>query len=184
VSSPRGTGIRVLVLVVVAAASCTRTPAPATPTEPIPAINATSASLLPTTADALPSLDASQFAALLGQLKGTPVVVNFWASWCTPCRAEAPLLRDAHAQYGRHIQFVGVDMQDARDGAERFIHEQGLTYPSVFDPTNTIGLNYDLVSPPMTLFYNRGGALVATVPGQLFDAPLQKNLKAVARTGE
>ena len=75
-------------------------------------------------------------------------------------------------------------MQDARDGAERFIREQGLTYPSVFDPTNAIGLGYDLVSPPMTLFYDRGGTLVSTVPGELFDATLQKNLQAVSSAGE
>jgi cytochrome c biogenesis protein CcmG/thiol:disulfide interchange protein DsbE len=184
VSSPREIGIGVLLLVVVLATSCTATTSPTTPTEPIPAINATSAALLPTAADALPSLDGAQFATLLGQLEGTPVVVNFWASWCSPCRAEAPLLRDAHARYGHRVQFVGVDMQDARDGAERFIQEEGLTYPSVFDPTNAIGLGYDLVSPPMTLFYDRGGALVATVPGQLFDTTLQKNLQAVASTRE
>ena len=183
-SSPRGIAILYLPLVLALAGSCTGTNSAATSSEPIPAINATSASLLPTTADALPSLDAAQFASLLGQLKGTPVVVNFWASWCTPCRAEAPLLRDAHAQYGRRVQFVGVDMQDARDGAERFIQEQGLTYPSVFDPTNAIGLGYDLVSPPMTLFYDRGGTLVSTVPGELFDATLQKNLQAVSSAGE
>lgn len=172
-----------LALAVVVAVMTSCTDGTTTSTSPIPAVNATSASALPTTANALPSLDPDQFASLLTELKGTPVVVNFWASWCTPCRAEAPLLRDALQQYGTRVQFIGVDIQDSRDGAERFIESEGLTYPSFFDPTNAIGLGYDLVSPPMTLFLDPDGGQV-TVPGQLFDATLQKNLRAIASTGE
>jgi cytochrome c biogenesis protein CcmG, thiol:disulfide interchange protein DsbE len=184
VSSPRGVVLRAVAVVVVVSTSCSSSNDQSNPTEPIPAVNAASASLLPTTADALPSLDEAGFASLLEELKGTPVVVNFWASWCSPCRAEAPLLRDAHERYGKRVQFLGVDIEDARDGAERFIHDQDLAYPSVFDPTNAIGLHYDLASPPTTLFFDSGGELVATVPGQLFDATLRRNLRAVASTAE
>jgi cytochrome c biogenesis protein CcmG, thiol:disulfide interchange protein DsbE len=170
-----------LAVVVAVVTSCTGETTTSTPS--IPAVNATTAPSLPTIANALPSLDPDQFASLLTDLKGTPVVVNFWASWCTPCKAEAPLLRDALQQYGTRVQFIGVDIQDSRDGAERFIESEGLTYPSFFDPTNAIGLGYDLVSPPMTLFLDPDGGQV-TVPGQLFDATLQKNLRAIASTGE
>jgi cytochrome c biogenesis protein CcmG/thiol:disulfide interchange protein DsbE len=184
VSSPRGVAVRRALAVVAVATSCSSSNGEPSPGEPVPAVNATSASLLPTTADALPSLDDAGFASLLEELKGTPVVVNFWASWCSPCRAEAPLLRDAHERYGKRVQFLGVDIEDARDGAERFIHDEGLAYPSVFDPANAIGLHYDLASPPTTLFFDSGGDLVATVPGQLFDATLRRNLRAVTSTGE
>jgi cytochrome c biogenesis protein CcmG, thiol:disulfide interchange protein DsbE len=184
VSSPRGVAVRALAVVVVVATACSSSNGGSIPTAPVPAVNAATASLLPTTADALPSLDPAAFASLLEDLKGTPVVVNFWASWCSPCRAEAPLLREAHERYGKRVQFLGVDIEDARDGAERFIHDQDLAYPSVFDPTNAIGLHYDLASPPATLFFDSGGDLVATVPGQLVDAALERNLRAVASTGE
>src|SRR6266571_5931381 len=77
-----------------------------------PAVNAARATLLPTTVAALPSFDPERFTQLLGQLRGTPVVVNFWGSWCGPCRAEAPILREAAAQYGSNVQFLGVDTQE------------------------------------------------------------------------
>ena len=100
----------------------------------IPATNAASASLLPTTADALPPMDPSGLKQLLDQLKGTPVVVNFWASWCEPCKTETPLLVAAHRRDGDRVQFLGVDVQDSAAGARRFIAQQDMTYPSVFDP--------------------------------------------------
>ncbi len=152
----------------------------ATATGTVPARNAMTAPALPTVADALPQMDASGFRALIGELKGTPVVANYWAAWCTPCKAEAPLLVDAHARFGDRVQFIGVDMQDFRDGATAFMHGAGITYPSVFDPANSIGLSYDLFSPPMTQFWDSDGHLVATVRGQISREMLQSNLDAIA----
>ena len=61
------------------------------------------------------------------------------------------------------------------------MHDRDVTYPSVFDPTNSIGLSFNLFSPPMTQFYDADGRLVATVRGQLSEDVLQANLKAIAR---
>jgi cytochrome c biogenesis protein CcmG/thiol:disulfide interchange protein DsbE len=152
----------------------------ATASGTVPALNATSASSLPTFADALPQMDAAGFSQLMGDLTGTPVVVNYWAAWCTPCKAEAPLLVAAHRRLGDRVQFIGVDMQDFRDGARAFIHENALTYPSVFDPPNAIGLSYDLFSPPMTQFWDADGHLTATVRGQISQDALRANLAAIA----
>jgi cytochrome c biogenesis protein CcmG, thiol:disulfide interchange protein DsbE len=146
----------------------------------VPARNATTAPSLPTLADALPDMDASGFRVLMGQLRGTPVVVNYWAAWCVPCKAEVPMLVDAHTRVGDRVQFVGVDLQDFRDGARSFLHADGVTYPSVFDPANSIALSYDLFSPPMTQFWDAGGHLVATVRGQISQEALQANLDAIA----
>src|SRR5436190_4049246 len=121
----------------------------ATVTGTVPAGNATQAPSLPTVADALPDMDVSGFHALLDQLKGTPVVVNYWAAWCGPCKAEVPLFVGEHRRLGSRIQFLGVDMQDLRSGAQAFMHTYGMMYPSVFDPPNSIGLSYGLFSPPM-----------------------------------
>jgi cytochrome c biogenesis protein CcmG, thiol:disulfide interchange protein DsbE len=146
----------------------------------VPAANATTAPSLPTFADALPQMDAAGFRALMSQLRGTPVVVNFWGAWCGPCRAEAPLLVDAHTRAGNRVQFLGVDMLDFRDGARAFMQAHGMTYPSVFDPTNSIGLSYGLFSPPMTQFWDAEGNLVSTARGQISETDLQAGIDAIA----
>jgi thiol-disulfide isomerase/thioredoxin len=147
----------------------------------VPAENATTAAALPTVADELPAMDVDGFRQLMLQLRGTPVVVNYWAAWCPPCKTETPLLVEAHRRLGHDVQFVGVDVQDFRAGARTFMHQQDVTYPSVFDPGNSIGLSFNLFSPPMTQFYAADGLLVATVRGQLSEDALQANLKAIAR---
>ena len=82
-----------------------------------PARNATTAALLPTHVAALPTFDVQTYHELLTQLRGTPVVVNVWAAWCGPCKAEAPLLHTASQTYGDRVQFLGVDILDSLDGA-------------------------------------------------------------------
>jgi thiol-disulfide isomerase/thioredoxin len=151
----------------------------AEPTGTIPATNATTASALPTVADDLPQIDLSGFHDLMGQLRGTPVVVNFWAAWCIPCKAEVPLLVDAHARYGQRVQFLGVDMQDFRSGARSFMHDHGMTYPSVFDPANSIGVSYGLPAPPMTQFWDADGNLVSTVHGQISASDLEAGIRSI-----
>jgi thiol-disulfide isomerase/thioredoxin len=177
VTAPRGILLATLTVMALTP-GCTHD---AATTGTVPAGNATTADSLPTFADALPQMDVTGFHTLLEQLKGTPVVVNYWAAWCTPCKAEAPLLEGAHARWGDRIQFLGVDMQDFRDGARSFLDGRGITYPSVFDPLNSIGLSYGLFSPPMTQFYDADGRLVATVWGQISSEALRSNLDAIAR---
>ena len=100
--------------------------------------NATTAPLLPTHVADLPTFDTDAFRRLMMQLRGTPVVVNVWAAWCGPCKAEAPLLYEASQTYGDRVQFLGVDIVDSLDGARGFIADHGLTYPSLFDPSGAI----------------------------------------------
>jgi cytochrome c biogenesis protein CcmG/thiol:disulfide interchange protein DsbE len=167
-------------LLTFALVACSSSGAASAPASGPPVTNAATAPLLPTSVTALPAMDPQGFDELLGQLKGTPVVVNYWASWCTPCRAEAPLLVQAHRRWGDHVQFVGVDLQDNRAGAVRFVDTFDITYPSVFDPSNAIGVANGLFAPPMTVFYDASGAKVATVPGQLSADALDTNLQAIA----
>jgi thiol-disulfide isomerase/thioredoxin len=147
----------------------------------IPAANATTAPALPTLADQLPQMDAPGFQTLMSQLRGTPVVVNFWGAWCTPCKTEAPLLVGEHARVGDHVQFLGVDMQDNRGGARSFMHTYGMTYPSVFDPTNSIGVSYSLPAPPMTQFWDAQGNLVSTDRGEISPEDLRAGIDSIAR---
>ena len=144
------------------------------------AINATTAPLLPTRVAALPDSSPDQFDALMAQLKGTPVVVNFWGSWCTPCQAEAPMLAKAARTYGHRIQFLGVDILDDRSGASGFIERYDEPYPSLFDPSGSIRDDQGLVGQPATVFYDADGhrASFSGNPwsGQLTQQALQRGI--------
>jgi cytochrome c biogenesis protein CcmG/thiol:disulfide interchange protein DsbE len=176
VTTPR---VLLLAVVALAVASCTHD-APGTGVGTTPATNAARASLLPTTIDALPTMDPDTFTRLLGELRGTPVVVNFWASWCTPCIAEAPRLVAAHARYGRRVQFLGVDIQDARDDGASFLRAHAIAYPSVFDATASIEHDLGLIGQPVTAFFDADGILVANVQGEISAQDLDRNVRALA----
>ncbi len=135
--------------------------------------------LLPTSVDALPDMNAGTFETLIAQQRGTPVLVNIWASWCTPCQEETPDIVRAHATWGDRVRFIGVDAQDDRSGATAFLAQYGVTFPSVFNPANDIAISYGLFSPPATLFFDAGGALIKTVPGQITAHDLRANLRAI-----
>lgn len=147
----------------------------------VPAVNAARAPLLPERADALPDFDPARFDALLGQLRGTPVVVNIWGSWCGPCRSEAPLLARAHAEHGREVQFLGVDILDSRPSARGFIAEFGWRFPSVFDPAGAIRDALGFLGQPATVFYDRRGEPVLTWQGPLDERTLERGLRLILR---
>jgi thiol-disulfide isomerase/thioredoxin len=96
--------------------------------------------------------------ARLASLKGHPVVVNQWASWCGPCRFEFPFFAAAVKKHGASVAFVGVDYMDSRDAAERFLDEQPPGFPSVYDgdgkASRAIGGGRVM---PTTLFFDRTG---------------------------
>ena len=81
------------------------------------------------------------------------------------------------------MQFIGVNAQDDRGGAEDYIGQYGLPYPSVFDPSNAIAVSFGLYSPPSTLFFDANGTLVDTVPGQLSPEDLQRRAPPDHRAG-
>jgi cytochrome c biogenesis protein CcmG, thiol:disulfide interchange protein DsbE len=107
------------------------------------------------------------FAARLQELRGYPVVVNKWASWCGPCRYEFPWFQSLAERRGGEIAFLGVNSSDSDSTAEQFLSELPLPYPSYTDPD--LNLAQDLGGPPKafptTTFYDRSGRLVYTHPG-------------------
>ena len=97
----------------------------------------------------------------LADLRGKPVVINFWASWCPPCRVEAPLLeRTWRAYKGRGVAFIGVDLQDRLEDALRYIREFDVTYPNGPDPTGEISINYGVSGLPVTFFVSKKGEIL------------------------
>jgi thiol-disulfide isomerase/thioredoxin len=151
---------------------------------PVPARNAAQAPLLPTDASALPEFDFATFQRLLDQLKGTPVVVNIWAAWCGPCRAEAPDLASASRSYGARVQFLGVDILDTRAAARAFMAEQGWSYPSVFDPTAAIRDGLGFVGQPDTVFYDAKGRIAMTWQGPLTAETLTMGIDRILPTAD
>jgi cytochrome c biogenesis protein CcmG/thiol:disulfide interchange protein DsbE len=140
------------------------------------ASNAATAELLPADVGGLPSFEPATYDELIRQLNGTPAVVNVWASWCGPCRQEAPLLAAAAKTFGERVQFLGVDVQDERGAARSFMHEFGWTYPSVYDSTGAIRDHLGFGGQPDTLFYDADGDIVARSPGPLDPATLRANI--------
>jgi thiol-disulfide isomerase/thioredoxin len=157
----------VVPFIVVLVASCSKS----APTGPTPvgvlAQNATVAPLLPTQAPGLANSDPDRFRELLAQLRGTPVIVNIWASWCGPCREEAPLLAAAARRDGDRIQFLGIDILDSKDAAARFAQEFRIPYPSLFDETGAIRSSLGFLGQPVTVFYDAAGTKVQTHSGPL-----------------
>ena len=122
----------------------------------------------------------------LSQYRGKVVVLNFWASWCAPCRAESPALAQVARGYaGRGVQFVGVNIKDpGRTNAEAFDRNLGITYPSLYDPAGEILLAFRSTVPPSgipsTLVVDRTGHIAARVIGQVSYSGLKKLLNQVA----
>jgi cytochrome c biogenesis protein CcmG, thiol:disulfide interchange protein DsbE len=99
-------------------------------------------------------------ATSLADHAGTPMVVNFWASDCTPCLSEMPDLEAVHQQYGDRVAFVGVDVQDSRDAARTMAARTGVTYELVSDPEGTLATSVGAIGLPTTLLVGADGTVV------------------------
>lgn len=99
-------------------------------------------------------------------LKGMPIVVNDWASWCGPCRFEFPFLQSQASKHAKDIAFLGVDSDDSSGSAKTFLGELPLPYPSYSDPDKSIRQELNGIGYPATVFYDRGGNVVYTHQGQ------------------
>jgi cytochrome c biogenesis protein CcmG/thiol:disulfide interchange protein DsbE len=119
----------------------------------------------------------------ISELRGTPVVLNLWASWCTPCREESPRLRAGWERLGRRgVAFLGLNIQDLRGDAREFSREFGLTYPSVRDARRGVADDYGATGIPETFFVDARGRVVGHVIGVVSAAQLAAGVQA-ALTG-
>jgi thiol-disulfide isomerase/thioredoxin len=103
---------------------------------------------------------ADAFKTRLAALRGHPVVVNKWASWCGPCRAEFPFFQRLGVDLGRRVAFVGVNANDDGSDAARFLREYPVRYPSYSDPHQKVAALFGgTLAFPTTAFYDAGGKL-------------------------
>jgi cytochrome c biogenesis protein CcmG, thiol:disulfide interchange protein DsbE len=118
----------------------------------------------------------------LKELRGSPVLLNFWASWCVPCRVEAPRLERAwKAARPRGVVFVGLNMQDVTEDARDFMTEFRIGYLNVRDESNDVALDYGVTGIPETFFITARGEVVAHVIGAISPQQLREGMAAAER---
>jgi cytochrome c biogenesis protein CcmG/thiol:disulfide interchange protein DsbE len=118
----------------------------------------------------------------IADLRGYPVVVNVWASWCGPCRFEFPVLQKLSARYGKRVAFLGVNSEDSEDAAATFLREEPVPYPSYSDPDKDIAEAIGAqVGLPDTAFYDSSGELVYLKQGPYAeDSELEADVRRYA----
>ncbi len=106
----------------------------------------------------------------LASLKGTPVVLNIWASWCAPCRAEAPILEKVWQQYRhRGVVMLGLNLQDLSENALTFLTRYGIAFPSLRDGTDGSKRDLEATGVPETFIIDRHGRIALRITGQVTD---------------
>lgn len=133
----------------------------------------------PAPAFSLPDLRSPTKRISLGQYRGRPVVVNFWGSWCPPCRTEMPAFAQVALQTMGRIAFLGIDEEDSRNAALHFAAKTGVAYPLASDYA-TLTARYRVVGYPTTVIVSASGQIVANHPGPLSAANLRNLLRGVA----
>ena len=125
----------------------------------------------------LPQLGRPGAHLSLAGFRGRDLVVNFWASWCVPCRSEMPLLEAAYKADHAKVTFLGIAANDSPAAAHAFLAEVGVTYPAVSDASGTVALSYGVYGLPTTVFISPSGKILGRHVGQLHAASLREALK-------
>lgn len=130
----------------------------------------------PAPAFVLVDLDGKRWT--LDELQGTPVVLNFWSTWCGPCKYEHPLLQQAQTVHP-DVRFLGVIYSDTADKARRYLQRAGSTYPNLVDEGNRVSIQYAVQGVPETFFIDRQGVIRYKKTGPLGAAELQAKIQEI-----
>lgn len=137
----------------------------------------------PAPAFSLRSVDGRSVSS--ARLAGRPMLINFWASWCTECKKEHPYLMEAHDRWGSKVEFVGVVFQDTPGNIEDFLLERGEDpergYPNLMDPGSRVAIDYGVYGVPETFFVDRSGRVVYKRVGRVSRELLERQLRRIAQ---
>jgi cytochrome c biogenesis protein CcmG, thiol:disulfide interchange protein DsbE len=111
-------------------------------------------------------------------LRGEPAAINFWASWCEPCREEAPALERLARSLGGRAQIVGVNWNDSSSGARSWIEKYGWTFPNLRDGEGAVGRDYGLRGLPTTFIIDPHGRIADVLPGPQSESSLREALES------
>ncbi len=118
----------------------------------------------------------------LSDLKDKPIVLNFWASWCQPCKEELPLLENAWKQMQtqkKEVVFLGIDFQESSNDATNFLQQHNITYLAGLDTDGSIANKYGVTSLPQTIFIDRKGIVTSRAPQELTAKELSQGLQSI-----
>lgn len=97
----------------------------------------------------------------LKEFSGKPVILNFWASWCAPCKDELPILEKTFNQYaGENVEFIGINIMDNKDDALSLVETYDLSYLNLYDENGDVSQMYGVTALPVTVFINRNGKII------------------------
>ena len=124
-------------------------------------------------------LDLEWNEVTLASFFGKPIVLNFWASWCGPCKSEMPEIQEFYQEYGTDVHFILVSVDNSLDEAKNFIEEEGYTFPVYFDSTFMGSYSYGASSIPLTYFIDTDGQMVAYFRGAMSESILQQGIDLI-----
>lgn len=127
--------------------------------------------------------DAQGNEVKLSDFRGKGVVLNFWASWCGPCKSEMPHFQAAYEQYGEEVHFLMVNMStafgDTQEEAEAVLTEGGYTFPVYYDTNAECAYGYSVSGIPMTFFIDKHGSIVSSKTGMIGEADLERRILTI-----